>query len=33
MYSQRTGPCDECGGQGEVINEKDKCKTCDGKKV
>ena len=33
MYTQSTGPCDECRGQGEVINEKDKCKTCNGKKV
>ena len=33
MYSQSTKPCDECHGQGEVINEKDKCKTCEGKKV
>lgn len=33
MYSQRTGPCDECSGQGETVNEKDKCKTCNGKKV
>ena len=33
MYSQSTRPCDECSGKGEVINEKDKCKTCDGKKV
>jgi DnaJ homolog subfamily A member 2 len=33
MYTQRTGPCDDCNGQGEVINEKDKCKTCNGKKV
>lgn len=33
MYSQSQGPCDDCRGQGEVINEKDKCKTCNGKKV
>jgi len=33
MYTQRTGPCDDCGGSGEMINEKDKCKNCDGKKV
>lgn len=33
MYTQRTGPCDDCNGTGEVINEKDKCKTCNGKKV
>lgn len=33
MYSQSTRPCDNCNGSGEVINDKDKCKTCDGKKV
>jgi DnaJ-class molecular chaperone len=33
MYSQRTGPCDECGGKGEQIDEKKKCKPCNGKKV
>lgn len=33
MYTQSQRPCDDCGGQGEVINEKDKCKICDGKKV
>lgn len=33
MYTQSTGACDDCGGQGEQINNKDKCKTCDGKKV
>lgn len=33
MYSQRTGPCDECNGNGEMIDEKFKCKNCDGKKV
>ena len=33
MYTQSSGPCDECRGQGEVINEKDKCKQCNGKKV
>ena len=33
MYSQSSGPCDKCGGKGEIINEKDKCKTCNGKKV
>ena len=33
MYSQRTGPCDECNGQGESIDEKKKCKTCNGKKI
>lgn len=33
MYTQSTSPCDDCRGTGEQINEKDKCKTCDGKKV
>lgn len=33
MYSQRTGPCDECNGKGESIDEKKKCKTCLGKRV
>ena len=33
MYTQSTGPCDDCGGQGERISEKDKCTTCKGAKV
>lgn len=33
MYSQSTGPCDECGGTGNMIAEKDKCQGCNGKKV
>ena len=33
MYSQSQGPCDECRGTGEIIDEKNKCKTCNGKKV
>ena len=33
MYSQSSGPCDDCHGKGEIINEKDKCKECNGKKV
>lgn len=33
MYTQRTGPCDDCKGQGEKVSEKDKCKTCNGQKV
>jgi len=33
MYSQSTGPCDECGGQGEMINMEKRCKICKGKKV
>lgn len=33
MYSQRTGPCDDCGGQGQTIDEKNRCKECNGKKT
>lgn len=33
MYTQSTGPCDDCRGKGEVIDEKNKCKNCNGKKV
>jgi len=33
MYSQSTGPCDECNGQGEMIDMEKRCKTCKGKKV
>ena len=33
MYTQRTGPCDECGGKGESIDPKKCCKTCNGKKI
>lgn len=33
MYTQRQVQCDDCNGQGEQINQKDKCKTCNAKKV
>jgi len=33
MYTQRSGPCDECDGKGESIDDKKKCKVCAGKKV
>ena len=33
MYSQSTGPCDDCNGQGEIINMEKRCKKCKGKKV
>jgi len=33
MYTQSSGPCDDCRGQGEMIDAKNKCKECDGKKV
>ncbi|KAG8834249.1 Type I HSP40 co-chaperone [Serendipita sp. 399] len=33
MLQQIQQPCPECDGTGEIINQKDKCKTCNGKKV
>lgn len=33
MIQQMRGHCPDCEGQGEKINPKDKCKTCDGKKT
>jgi len=33
MYTQSRGPCDECGGQGEIIDMAKRCKVCKGKKV
>lgn len=33
MYSQRTGPCDECSGKGQSIDPAKMCKTCNGKKL
>jgi len=33
MYSQSQGPCDDCRGKGEIIDDKHKCKECNGKKV
>jgi len=33
MYSQSTGPCDECNGTGEIIDMALRCKLCKGKKV
>lgn len=33
MYSQRTGPCDECSGSGNIMDPAKICKTCTGKKV
>ncbi|KAH9946410.1 uncharacterized protein BXZ73DRAFT_95908 [Epithele typhae] len=33
MIQQLQQPCDECSGTGEIINHKDKCKTCNGRKV
>lgn len=33
MYSQRTGPCDECNGRGNTMDPSKICKTCNGKKI
>jgi len=33
MLQQIQQPCSECDGTGEIINQKDRCKTCNGKKV
>lgn len=33
MIQQIQSPCDECSGTGEVINVKDRCANCKGKKV
>ncbi|KAF8633716.1 hypothetical protein AX17_004374 [Amanita inopinata Kibby_2008] len=33
MIQQIQSPCDECNGTGEVINMKDRCMNCKGKKV
>jgi DnaJ family protein A protein 2 len=33
MLQQIQQACNECDGTGEIINQKDRCKTCNGKKV
>ncbi|RKP06964.1 DnaJ subfamily A member 2 [Thamnocephalis sphaerospora] len=33
MVQQFQSTCDECRGEGEIINQKDKCKVCSGRKV
>jgi len=33
MYTQTTGPCDDCNGNGKSYSAKDKCKTCKGKQI
>lgn len=33
MYQQIQKACDKCSGQGEIIGEGGKCKTCKGKKI
>jgi DnaJ family protein A protein 2 len=33
MIQQIQSPCDDCSGSGEIINAKDRCNNCKGKKV
>lgn len=33
MIQQIQQPCNDCSGTGEIINNKDRCKTCNGRKV
>lgn len=33
MYSQQTGPCTDCRGEGVKMDEKDRCKKCKGQRV
>lgn len=33
MYTQSQKECDDCNGQGEMIDAAKRCKTCNGKKV
>ncbi|KAJ8294232.1 DnaJ subfamily A member 2 [Rhodotorula toruloides] len=33
MVQQIQQPCNDCNGEGEIINAKDRCKDCNGKKV
>lgn len=33
MYSQSTGPCDQCRGQGKIIDDATKCKSCKGNQI
>jgi DnaJ family protein A protein 2 len=33
MVQQMQAVCADCGGEGEVLNEKDRCKQCNGKKT
>ena len=33
MVQQLQQPCDECSGTGEIINHRDKCKTCNARKT
>lgn len=33
MIQRMQQTCKECNGEGEIINERDRCKTCQGKKT
>ena len=33
MIQRMQQVCKECSGEGEIINERDRCKTCNGKKT
>lgn len=33
MYTHSQQPCHDCKGEGEKVDEKDKCKVCKGKKI
>lgn len=33
MIQQVRAHCSDCDGEGEKINPRDRCKTCDGKKI
>ena len=33
MIQQMQQTCSDCGGEGEMINPKDRCKGCNGKKI
>jgi len=33
MYTQSTGPCDDCNGRGKVFDAKNRCKVCKGKQI
>ena len=33
MIQRMQQVCKECSGEGEIINERDRCKTCNGRKT
>lgn len=33
MIQRMQQVCKECNGEGEIINERDRCKTCNGRKT